>query len=112
MLLRDPLDRRGERPEVVDVLDIGEDCRRHGLGLRSGLTMMRLIEEIADLFVPEHALVHALGDRQPVSLERGNGGLHEMDGGIAHCVRHGMDSSVTLRTRSGLRGANAELAIQ
>ena len=69
MLLGDPLDRRRKRAEIVDVLGIGEDGAGQRLGLGSGLAVMGLVEEVADLLVPEHALVHALGDRQAMLLE-------------------------------------------
>jgi hypothetical protein len=92
MLLRDALDRRCQGSKIVDVLGIGEHGARQRLGLGAGLAVVRLVEEVADLLVLEHALVHTLRDRQTVLLERGNGGLHEMDGGVAQCVRHGMTS--------------------
>ena len=66
---------------------------------------MRLVEEVADLLVLEHALVHTLRDRQTVLLKRGNGGLHEMNGVVAQCIRrHG----ITLETVS--RGPGKILA--
>ena len=90
MLLRDALDRGSQRAEIVDALGIGQDggCKRLGLG--AGLAVMRLVEESADLLVLEHALVHALRNRQPMLLEGGNGGLHEIDGHIAERGGHGI----------------------
>jgi hypothetical protein len=83
MFLRDVFDRRGQGADVVDVLGVGEHRRCERLGLGSGLAVMRLVEEVADLFVLEHALVHAFRNRQPMLLEGRDGGLHEMNGGVA-----------------------------
>ena len=57
------------------------DRLRQRLGLRAGLAVVGLVEEVADLRILEQALVHAPGDVQSVGLEGGHGGLDESDGG-------------------------------
>jgi hypothetical protein len=48
VLLRDPLDGRRKRAEIVDVLSIAEDCAGKRLGLRPSLAVVGVVEEVAD----------------------------------------------------------------
>ena len=89
VLLGDPLDGAGERAQIVDVARIGQHGLGQSLGLRASLTVVRLVEEIADLRVPEQALVHAPRDLQSMRLQRRNGGLDAGDGGRCQRRRHG-----------------------
>ena len=81
------------------------------LGLRAGLAVVRLVEEIANLLVPEHPLVHPLGDGQPVRLKGGYRRLDSLDGliveGVAMALspvcysqRHGDAPAEDLKTAS------------
>src|SRR5215207_1696734 len=56
------------------------------LGAR--LAVVRLVEELADIRVLEHALVHAPRDGKPVRFQRRYGRFHEIDGVIAKCRWH------------------------
>jgi len=83
VLLRDALDGRRKGGEVVDVLRVGENGRGERLELGAGLAVVGLVEEVADLLILEHALIHAPGDRQSMLLEGRNGGFDEMNGRVA-----------------------------
>src|SRR4051812_18059663 len=83
MLLRDALHARGERAEVVDVARIGDHGGGERLGLGACLAMVRLVEQVADVWVLEHALVHALRDGDSMRLESRYGRFDEIDGLVA-----------------------------
>ena len=88
VLLRDALHPRGQRAEVVDVARIGDHRRGERLGLGARLAVMRLVEQVADVRVLEHALVHAPRDGEPMRLQGGHGRLDEVDGLVAEGSGH------------------------
>src|SRR3546814_14514077 len=64
MLLDDPLYCGGQRRQIVDVTGISENRPGQRPRLRPRISMMRLVEQIADFGVFEHARVHL--DRKSV----------------------------------------------
>jgi hypothetical protein len=80
MLLRDPLDRRPQYIEPVDILRIGQNCGGEGLGLGAGVAVVRLIEQVSDRLVREHTLIHAPGDIQAMGFQDRDGRFDQCDG--------------------------------
>jgi hypothetical protein len=58
--------------------------------------VMGLVKEGADFRVAEHQLVHAVIDRCAARLQRGYGGLDDLNGFVAKCFSRGGPSLVTL----------------
>ena len=79
MLLGDALDRWGEYGEPR-CSERRPDGRGKRLGLRAGLAMVRLVEEVADRLVREHPLIHAAGDIQAMGLKCRDGRLDQCNG--------------------------------
>jgi hypothetical protein len=88
MLLDDAFDGAAEGSEMVDVAGIGQDCHGQRLGLRAGLAMVGLVEQVADRLGAEQAVVHPAGDGKAVRLKRGNGGLDDGDCRFRKGSRH------------------------
>src|SRR3954452_6357040 len=88
MLLGNALNRRGKRGKAIDVLSIGENGGSQCPGLRSRVTVMGLVEQIADRLVPEHPLIHAPGYGKAMLLESRDSGLHQGDGAVTEVSRH------------------------
>ncbi len=65
---------------MQSVLTQGQDRAGQGLGLRTGIAMMGLIEEVANFRVPKHPRIHFMDNVQPMGFQCGNRGLHERDG--------------------------------
>src|SRR3546814_17114647 len=70
MLLDDPLYCGGQRRQIVDVTGISENRPGQRPRLRPRISMMRLVEQIADFGVFEHARVHFVDDVEAVRFER------------------------------------------
>jgi hypothetical protein len=49
---------------------------------------MGLIEEVANVRVPEQDLVHTIRDSRAIRLESGHGLLHELNGCVAESIGH------------------------
>ena len=96
MLLGDPLHAAAEHAEVVDVTRIGDHGSGQRLGLGAGLAMMRLIEEVANVRVPEQDLVHAVRDGGALRFQSGHGLLHELNGCVAQSIGHLASPALTL----------------
>src|SRR3954447_17060287 len=88
MLLGNPLHAAAENAEVVDVACISDHGSGQGLGLRAGLAVMRLIEEVANVRVPEQDLVHAVRDGGALRFQSGHGLLDEFNGCVAESIGH------------------------
>src|SRR5690242_11682982 len=88
MLLDNPLDAGAEDAEVVDVTRVGDHGRGQSLGLGTGLAMVRLVEEIANVRVSEQDLVHAIRDGRPTCFQRRHGFLDELNGPVTQSISH------------------------
>ncbi|MNI60195.1 hypothetical protein D3C73_1153910 [compost metagenome] len=89
VLLGDPLHRRGQGAQIVDVGGIGQDRAGQGPGLGAGgVALVRLIEQVADFGVLEHPRVHLADDIEAVRFECGKGGFDERDRALAEGLRH------------------------
>src|SRR3546814_16445201 len=79
MLLDDPLYCGGQSRQIVDVTGISENRPGQRPRLRPRISMMRLVEQIADFGVFEHARVHFVDDVEAVRFECRDGGFDARD---------------------------------
>ncbi len=82
MFVRNPLDRTGERSQIVDILCIRGDCIEQG----QRLAATALVGQVEDIFqlrvMAEHPLVEVLGEGRTCRFEQRNGAFDDGNGGL------------------------------
>ena len=82
MFVRNPLDRTGERPQIVDILCIRGDCIEQG----QRLAATALVGQVEDIFqlrvMAEHPLVEVLGEGRACRFEQRNSAFDDGNGGL------------------------------
>src|SRR3546814_14233492 len=79
MLLDDPPYCGGQSRQIVDVTGISENRPGQRPRLRPRISMMRLVEQIADFGVFEHARVHFVDAVEAVRFACRDGGFDDRD---------------------------------
>ncbi len=82
MFVRNPLDRTGERPQIVDIPGVSRDRIEQGQRLAAAV-LMGQVEDIFQLRVMvEHPLIEVLGKGRTCRFEQRNGAFDDGNGGL------------------------------